>query len=522
MKKCIYLSLFFLAFAFTNCKSKPKSKTKEEATALAAPPYTIQLIDVSVPGLPDLHSYTHAIYNDKIVMFGGRTSGLHSFNYTFLNTRSNDSIFVIDTKQWSAPTDWAVYSLSPNQLKFSNPAPTLDISQFYANNAQFFTSTKGTLYVLGGLLGADNKNVSPTTLPYMTAIDLQPLVSSVISKGTSSLAPNSIRQTTVADTSFSITGGEISVMNNTVYQAFGWNYFVGNGTYSHQVKKFTFVDNGTNLTIGPITAWSDGYANTRDSTPVTTAGNFRRRDGSMSPMIDPNDGSSFLLYSAGVFKQGNTNFTSPVWITGSSAQEILTDNFKMYSNVYTCQTIPVYSKNNQASYVTLLGGMKNAIYTGGAINDPTLLTANNADTLAIDANNFTHVPFTNQFTTISINSAHQFGQYLLPDSFPDTKMPIVFPADKKNPAITIPAGTLKDIFNGAESEMHWNLSTKYLMNNGVINYDALVADSTNGASIGYLHGGILSHKTNTLAGNPLRFSVASNRLFVVRIVPYKK
>jgi hypothetical protein len=520
MKNIFYFLGFFLFFASCNNPAKNETKDLVGLNTPAVPPYTIQLEEVVVPSLPDLHSYTHGIYDDKIVLFGGRTSGLHSFGYTFLKTRSNDSIYVIDTKQWATPTSWVVYSLSPKQLKFSRQPPNkLDFTQFYANNAQFFTSTKGTLYVLGGLLGAGNNSVSPTTSPYMTAIDLPFLIASVMSKGASPLLRNSIRQTTFADTSFAITGGEISVMDNTVYQAFGWNYFVGNGTYSHQVKKFTYTDDGYRLNISSMSSWSDNLPNTRDSTSVTTAGNFRRRDGSMSAMIDPADGSNFLMYYAGVFKQGFTNFTSPVWITKDTAKEILTNGFKMFSNVYTSQVIPVYSIANKASYATLLGGMRNAQYTGGAITAPTLLTVANADTLVTDQSGFTNVPFTNQFTTISINSTHQLGQYLLPDSFPSTKVPIKLPADTTYKSIIIPPGSV--MFNGAESEMHWNLNAKYLMNNGVVNYDALIKDSTNGASVGFLHGGILSYTTNALATASFHFTVASNRLFIVRIVPYK-
>ncbi|MDP2387760.1 MAG: hypothetical protein Q8M29_15410 [Bacteroidota bacterium] len=486
--------------------------TGTDSSASAGLPYTIQVDEVTIAGMPDLHSYTHAIYGDKMVMFGGRTSGLHSFGYAFLTTKSNLHVYVVDTKGWADPTTWTVDSLPISKVGRKGPNKNfVDLRQLGANNAEFFTQNN-TLYVLGGLLSADNSNDSPITLPYFTAIDLPGLIDCVVSKGKNSMGYDAIRQ--VKDTSFALTGGEISVMNNVVNLVFGWNYTSASDYYSHQVKTFTFTDSNGTLSAGPITSWNDGHSNGVDS---VNEGFFRRRDGSMSAMIDPADGSNFLLYYGGVFKEGATNFTSPVWINATGATE---QNFMMRSNVYTCQVIPVYSSSKKESYATLLGGIKNANYTGPKpLTGPTVLTASNADTMTRDVNNFLNVPFTNQFTTIRINANHEFTQYLLPDSFPVLKYAITLPPDTApyNQPLVLPAGTV--MYNGAESEMYWNLNGKYLMSNGVVNYDVLMGDSISGATVGYLHGGILSSKPNVLTTNSNHFSVASNRLFRVRIVP---
>jgi hypothetical protein len=516
-KNVFYLAL--LSIAFASCNNTPPTNGNPTAatdSVPAPPPYTIQLEEVVVPGLPDLHSYTHAIFGDKIVMFGGRTSGLHSFNYTFLTTRTNTTIYVVNTHNWSNPTAWTVSSMPDNKIGFSRQQPVAtNNEQFHANNAEFFTdSEKGVLYVIGGLLSVDNANQNPSTSPYITAIDLLDLVACVESNGVYKMRRNSIRQTqVVADSLMGITGGEVSVMDKSVYLVFGWNYFGSGDYYAHQVKKFTYSDNGFNLNIAPVAAWSDGFPNAVDS---VNDGAFRRRDGSMSAMIDPADASNALVYYGGVFKQGYNYFTTPVWINKDTAVE---QNFTMRSNIYTCQVIPVYSASRSTSYATLMGGIRNAYTSPATNNTPKLLTAANApllDTVG-RSNNFSYAPFTNQLSTICIDSAHHFAQYLLVDSFPAIKTAITLPADSPYVSTVIPVGS--NMYNGAEAEMHWNLNKKYLMNNGVVNYDALMADSTSGAAVGFLHGGILSSLPNVLVTDSYHFSVASNRLFIVRIVP---
>ncbi|HKC68579.1 MAG TPA: hypothetical protein VKG26_10135 [Bacteroidia bacterium] len=528
MKK---LNLFFgtalaSAFLLSSCGPTKTTESSPTTTDTTTVPYTIKVDEIVVPGLPDLHSYTHAIYEDKIVMFGGRTSGLHTINYFFQKTRSNDSIYVVDTKQWKDPENWVVQAIQYKEIaSFLSSKSKIDLRFFRANNAEFFTKNN-MLYVFGGLHG--DRDSTPTTLPYLSAIDLKSLVMAVNMLTTKApdfhlLPPSWIRQ--IKDTSFALTGAEIDVMDNKVYLAFGWNYTgttPGNAVdfYSHQVKSFTLSDDGKNMRVGPITSWNDGHANGADS---VNEGIYRRRDGSMSPMIDPADNSDMLLYYAGVFKGGIINYTSPVWINQSGAKEI---DFTMRSNIYTCQVIPVYSKNRKESYATLLGGMKNAAFIKIANQQfPVKLTDSTAPIIdtAGRVNNFSFAPFTNQFTTIRIDSLHNFTQYLLADSFPATATAYKFPGSDSDPNLkdtTINKGTA--MFNGAESEMHWNLNKKYLMNNGVINYDVLMADSVNGASIGYLHGGILSLFPNVLNTNSFHYSVASNRLFKVRIVPLKK
>jgi hypothetical protein len=246
----------------------------------------------------------------------------------------------------------------------------------------------------------------------------------------------------------------------------------------------------------------------------------------MSEMIDPATGQPSLLYYAGVFQNGNTSFSSPVWIYQNTAAE--DTSLTMRSNVYTCQVVPVWSKLRQQSYATMLGGMTNSTFTGNISNIPVFLTGTNAPINPIDVNAFTHVPFTNQISTILIDAKHQYYQFLMPDSFPATQVSYTLPAQTDTPvykSAIMPAGSLP--YNGAEAELIRTLNAKYLVN-GVIDYDKFSSDNAGGGTIGYLHGGILSFKNNILAypnpngnGSSYHYSIASNRIFEIRLVPNK-
>lgn len=537
MKKCaVFLTAFFIMALALSCNNNSETA--------AGPPYTVQVEEFLNPDLPDLHSYTHAVYGDKIIMIGGRTNGLHGQTYSFVLWNSNKSIYVIDTKGWSDPKTWAVHQMPASDLHM--PGAAINGDQFMANNAEFFTRDT-VLYIIGGMLNSNvpTRLIDPKhpqtsgiemvpnsksidgkipnnmhTLNYMTAINLPSLVNTVMNKV--AMPMNSMRQ--VQDSLFQLTGGEVGMIGDTVFLAFGWNFFASaqpfGDMYSHQVRRFTFKDDGKNLAINKIPlcpTCGDGHNG------YDTLGEFRRRDGSMSVMIDPANGNPGLLFYSGVFKNGATNFDTPVWITKDSAAE---KDFVMRSNVYTCQVVPVYSQSNKQFYATLLGGMKNANYTGDPFSGPVLLNSANAKLIPIDGNNpFDHIPFSNQFSTVMVDDKHVFSQYLLPDTFPGTKTAFILPAsdtpqNNKYPRDTLKIGSAPN--NGAEAEIIWTLNSSLMLPNGVVDYDAFIKANPKGGNIGYLHGGILSVLTNVFGGNAPHYSVASNRIFAIKIVPLAK
>jgi hypothetical protein len=376
---------------------------------------------------------------------------------------------------------------------------------------EFFTQND-ILYMIGGYVNIKGNAIA---VPAMTGVNLNSLVYAVM--GHSFMPVGSVRQTT--NTALAITGGEIGLMDNTVYLAFGWD---GNN-YTHQVSSLTFTDNvaakSLAITLNPACATcADGVAPTNTA---TSSGYFRRRDGSMSAMISPKDSSNLFMYYAGVFKNGNTYFDNPISITANAAQE---DSLHMRGNVYTCQVIPAWSRSAKMSYATFLGGMTNSKY--GTIASPELLSNSNSTVLPVDTNNYLSVPFSNRFTTVVMDSNKNLAHYLLPDSFPATIAPLNFPTYSsqagKDSSFILPAGS--NPFNGAESEIIWRIPAAYNYNNsGVLDLDRFFANNPQGGQVGYLYGGILSVVTNVNMNNTTNFqsrvTVASNRIFGIKIVP---
>ena len=504
MQKKLFFALLALPVLLNwACGGGDKTQVGSSAP-YAGPPYTVQLEEFVNPNLPALHAFIQAVYQDKIVMMGGRVNGLHT-NYSFKDEHYNDSIFVINTNNWASPETWAVKKMSV----YSIPVGNLNLEQLEANNAQFFTEDS-VLYIIGGMLGDTviPKKPSPKhSSPYITAITLPALIN-MVNNGTP-LPAGSIRQ--VENQDLAVTGGELELIGDAVKLVFGWKFGKNQENYTHKVRSFTYKDDGKTLTISPVTVCStcwDGAPDTADG------GNFRRRDGSMSDMVDPATGEDILMYYAGVFKNGDINFDNPVWISSDSAKEV---NFTMRSNIYTCKVVPVYSPSRMQSYATLMGGMKNANFTGTHGNMPVLLNESNTK-ITSEADNFHSVPFTNQLSTLMIDKQHQYSQYLLPDSFPVTKIPYKFSES------TLPAGSVT--YNGTGSELLWTLTEKEgLRQNGVINYDAFIKAHPEGGRIGYLHGGILSIKENAFdfkTKSQDKLTRASNRIFAVKVVPVKQ
>ncbi len=497
-KKLVYALFALLLVTYWACNNgSDKNQVASSAAPYAGPPYTVQLEEFVNPNLPSLHAYIQAVYQDKIVMMGGRRNGLHT-NYSFKDQHYNDSIFVINTNNWASPETWTVKKMSVYNIPIGN----LNLEQLEANNAHFFTEDS-VLYIVGGMLGDSvipSKQRPRHCSPYVTAITL-PAIINLINNGIK-LPTGSIRQAENED--LAVTGGELELMGDTIKLVFGWKIDDEFEEYTHEIRSFTYKDDGKKITVSRIprsfcpTCW--------DGDTTKNGGSFRRRDGSMSDMIDPATGEPFLLYYAGVFKGGNLPFDNPIWIGANTAKEII---FSMRSNIYTCKVVPVYSPSRKQSYATLLGGMTNAIYTGATPDKlPVLLNQNNTiDSLS--------APFSNQITTLMIDAQHQFSQYLLPTAFPVTKVAY------KLGSSTLPAGS--PTYNGTGSELSWTLSAKdNLMQHGVINYDNFIKAYPQGGAIGYLHGGILSKAENAFDNNPAELTRASNRIFAVKIVPLKK
>lgn len=522
MKKICLLLLFSGSLLLNSCGGGKENANEEVGIPRYSVPYSVQLVEHLNPNLPNLHSFVHATYEDKIVLIGGRRLGLHSINYNFTEQSANKVIYVLDTHGWQTPENWTVDSARYNKVAKSDPSSGFNFPEhLYANNMEFF-SKDNVVYMIGGVLST--KNQSGFSPEVMTAVNLPDLINAV--KGNTFMPIGAVRQTT--NEVLDLTGGELGVLRDTVYLFFGWNV----NNYSHQIRSFTYNDDKQNkklsIQFNPLcnTCW-DGVKDTCNTFPPTACniGNFRRRDGTMSAMMDPSttSPSPFFMYYSGVFKNGNTNFDTPIWVTNNSAVE---QNFQMRGNVYTCKVVSTYSGKLKSSFATLLGGITNAKYASD-IALPALLSAANSTVFVPDTTNFLTVPFSNRFTTLSIDEKKNIRQFLLPDSFPLTQAPITLPTftftKVQDSTFVIPKNS--NVFNGAESEIFWNYPKNLDLGNDIIDLDGLFEQNQEGSSVGYLYGGILSVVPNVNMNNGTNFqsrvTIASNRIFEIKIVPVK-
>src|SRR6187399_1539494 len=86
--------------------------------------YIPELVPVSVPGLPGIHSYAFAQHNGKWLIIGGRLDGIHArqpFN-AFPASQNNTELIVVDIKSgkfWKCGTGMLAPDLQ-EQLQSTN------------------------------------------------------------------------------------------------------------------------------------------------------------------------------------------------------------------------------------------------------------------------------------------------------------------------------------------------------------------------------------------------------------------
>jgi hypothetical protein len=424
----------------------------------------VRILDFPADQVPTLHSFAQGQHDGKWIFLAGRTNGLHDITQSGINSfppvSQNRDVWVIDpvTRQsWRRSLDDPSSGLTPAQ-----------IDSLSATNAQFYQQGD-RLYMTGGY-GISGGSFA--TFDALTAIDL-PGISDWVQSGTGTAAEN-IRQ--LRDPVFQVTGGGMELLGGRTRLIFGQNFSGGyashkSGTYTNQVKSFEIRDDGIGLAIENLTL-------------TEPSPDFRRRDLNVVPIVDRNASGELveeLVAFSGVFTDTNGTWTVPVEIDADGGLHMddpaLSGTFRQAMNNYHSARSGLYSESRDEMHVLLYGGITLQTYdreAGEFITDDRL-------------------PFTNQITSIVVDSQGQFKQHLLPEEFP-----AVFD------------DTGKPLFFGASAE--------FLLAEGVPTYENGVIrmdDLEPGQRIGYIVGGIVSDAPNR--GN----TAASNLIFevVYRPVP---
>lgn len=429
-------------------------------------PYQIDLVpfELGDTPLPSLHSYAKAQWDGKWLLIGGRTNGLHEFTQNgFINfppAHQNREIWVVDPvhgKSWRRSMEEEGSGLTTPQID----SLSVTNNQFYQKDDR--------LYLTGGYgLEAEEDFVTFDTL---TAIDVPGIMAWV--QGGDGNASSTIRQ--IHNPLFRVTGGAMLPIGDRTHLVFGQDFQgpytpFGNGIYTNQVRSFTIVDDGIELSVDNVAV----------SEPDE---NYRRRDLNVLPVIRPQDDGMFteeLRVLSGVFTPEGGAWTVPVEIDSRGnpmmADPADDDAFKQAMNLYHTAKISLYSESSNESHMLLFGGIS-LHYIDPETNQ-----------LSQDAN----LPFINQATSVVIDRDGKYEQHLLPEEFPE-----FYDSESGNRLLY---GT------NAEFMLTDGISAH---DNGVIKMDDISGPTT----LGYIVGGIAADQPNN------GFSAASGRIFKVVYTP---
>lgn len=431
---------------------------------------SIQQANFSLPN--GIHSFLSATNNGKWLLITGRTNGMHTFNpdNNFPPSSQNSTVYVVD------PVNQIVFTKSLYDATSGLSQAQIDLLSVTSAQA---IQKGNTMYITGGY-GVDTASGLFNTKQSLIAIDVPGLMHWVTNGSSGETAVQYIRIT--SHPFAQVTGGFMYQPNAHLptQLVFGQNFAIsydGSGTqsgnYTQQVRCFTILDNGTQLSLLPRTS--------ENPNP-----NYRRRDLNVVPIIQRigNQYQQSLLALSGVFTTQVGIWTVPVQIfqdgTTFMPDPTLDSTFKQGMNNYASANAGFYSPKSNNMFITLLGGITYGFFQNGVFEvDP-------------------EIPFTNEVTTIKIDSSGNFQQYLMAGQYPTIL------STQSNPGNTLLFGAAATFFPVEDLPAY---------SNGVFQLDAL---GTSPTLIGYIVGGIQSTLPNT---NVATDSAASPYIFEVILNP---
>lgn len=305
--------------------------------AQIAEDFLVEVEEMTFSNAPGVQSFVHAQHNDKLLIIGGRTEGLHQRQpfAAFTEPFNNTVAYVLDLATSNT------YSTSLNVL------PQAIFEQLQSTNMEF-EQRDSTLYIIGGYGFSTTAN-DHITYPNLTAVHVPNVIDAIINN--TSIIPH-FRQ--ISDTRLQVTGGYLDKLDTTFYLC-GGQMFEGRYNpqgpnhgpgftqeYTNAIKKFTIDDDGTNLSISNYVEWID-------------TSNLHRRDYNMAIQIFP-DGYIGLTMFSGVFQYG----VDLPWLNTVDVRDTgyhVRPAFNQYLNQYHTAHMPVFDGVNTAMHSVFFGGM---------------------------------------------------------------------------------------------------------------------------------------------------------------------
>ena len=327
------------------------------AVTASLPNFTLVPVDSTL--LPALRAPIVATHSDNWLIVSGSLVNFHDFNNNF-----NTSLYVYN------PSTAQMHTM----VISSTNLPTEVIHQL-ASSDQEFLQDGDTLYIMGGYYTPDNTNF--TTLNTFTAINVPGMINAILTNNTN-LAPFVHYNTSIPQ--FKVTGGQLGKIGNDFYLAYGQDcegIYVDScsisQTYTNSIYQFS-----TDPTLSTIT-----ILNTVTHHDLDGSG-WRRRDYTLTPFIFNNMETLFAM--GGPFTPG---IEADVWTNGILFNGDLQDNssfINQQANQYLSPYLPMYSANQNISYVATFSGLSNLYWsTSGLIYDGTTPYGNILDLISADA-----------------------------------------------------------------------------------------------------------------------------------------
>lgn len=463
-------------------------------------PFRVEIEQADFSLVNGIQSFALATYKGEWLLIAGRTNGLHdvdnedSSSNSFPVSMQNRAVYVVD------PSTHAQYSRS-----LDDPSSFLiesQIDQLSVTNPIFYqTLDKKTLYVVGGY-GINSATQEMETKSSVTAIDVPKLIEWVKNPGKIS-AKSCMRFAN--HPLLQLTGGQMCQLNpHAPYLlVFGQNfqgYYLqsSEGTYSKQVRTCQILDNGKDLFIQPYT----------QKAPIAE---YHRRDLNVVPIIKKM-GKSFVpsyVALAGGFTPGGELGTPGAWTApieigaDGSAQMIDPNLFSQALNNYSCPTVGFYSQKADRMFTVMFGGISAVIGIGAGDCSSECQAA-----IPTRGSNFIlccNLPFSNDVSTIEIDSKGNYFQYLMSARYPEIDAGLT-----NDPCTGDPLTESRQLWFGTSGFFVQNEELP-MYSNGVIAFDKLEKTPL---FLGYIVGGIASSLTDT---NCLGDSTASRYIFKVTL-----
>jgi len=383
--------------ASSESRSSATQTVKTVNTATGDVPFQLTLETLTVEGYPGLHSFGMAQYEGKLVLFAGRTNGLHGFppnreeakEPSFPKEYANKTIYVIDVEGQSLKQA-SIESL-----------PAVYKSLFMASNVEYAVRD-GWLYVIGGYGPDPSKpNGALLTLPYVSVVDLEALVTAVENGTPLDQSFADAHMANSQQPAAAVCGGDLKFLGDLALLVFGQQF---DGEYSQGSTAFQQYSNAVrvfNLSASPKDGGVDLTVNFQGTVPANTNlppdNPYHRRDLTVKSAVTA-DGQPQVVAYGGVFKGGKMEgYLEPIYIDSistspgislkvdTSAQQLLSQ--------YDCAGIVMNA--GETLYTTFFGGISYYYWDGtGLKHDPIDLKH------GVDG-----VPFINSISTFKVVSS---------------------------------------------------------------------------------------------------------------------